>query len=146
MDSGQPGEWLNASALRALAVAAEKVPGVDAAGVAVLPVELDGVAAYGVGAGGARGGLVHLQELFWFRLGVARLAVLLLPLFDAGGAGAGVAQPGEVPVAAVAVFPIDLHAGAFGLEDTYFAGRESLFAERTGAYVYPLLALLFFFR
>jgi len=125
-------------------MAAEEVPGVDAAGVAVFPMELDGVAADGLGAGGAGWGLVHLQQLRGFGLGLAGLAALNLALFDAGGAGAGVAQPGEVPMAAVAVFPVDFHAGALGLEDANFAGRKSLFAERASACFFALLALLFF--
>jgi len=46
----------------ALADAAQILPGVDAGGVAVEPVELYGVAADGVYAGGFTGGVVHGQE------------------------------------------------------------------------------------
>src|ERR1700676_4053708 len=86
-------------AFRALAVAAQEVPGIDAAGVAILPIELDRIAADSVGAGWSSGGLVHLQQLLGVGLGLARLAALNFSFFDAGGAGTGVAQPGEVPLA-----------------------------------------------
>ncbi len=50
-----------------------------------------------------------------FRLWLAGLAPLGFPLLVAGGAGAGIAQPGEAPVAPVPVFPDDLEALAGGL-------------------------------
>src|ERR1700759_4879373 len=113
-------------------MAAQEIPAIDAAGVTVLPVELEGITADRVGAGWARRRFIELQKLLRLRLGVAGLAALLFALFDAGGAGAGIAQPGEGPVAAVTVFPVDLHPGALGLEDANFGRGQGGFGKLGG--------------
>ena len=109
-----------------------------------MPVELDGVAAYGVGAGWAGGGLVHLQELGGFGLGLAGDAAFELSFFDAGGAWAGVAEPLEGPAAQVSVGPVDLHPGAFGFEDADFGRGEGFFGVSPGVLVFLVLLFLFF--
>ena len=85
-----------------------------------MPVELEGVAAYGMGAGGLGRRGVHLKWVGWLGFGLAGLAVLLGALLIAGGAGASVAEPGESPCAAMAVLPVDFQALAFGEEYTHF--------------------------
>ncbi len=50
--------------------------------------------------------------------GLAGIAMVIVALFRAGGAGAGVAQPLEGKVGAMAVVPLDVHSGTGG--DVYF--------------------------
>src|SRR5450432_722793 len=100
----------------ALTMAAQIVPSVNAAGVAVVPVEADRVAADGGHNVRAGRGFVHRQQIHRLRFGLTRWAARVVAFLVAGGAGAGFPKPPETPGAAVAVLPVDLHAGALGLE------------------------------
>ena len=133
---------LLAFAFVAGAVAAEEVPGVDAAGVSVAPCEADGVGADGGDGGGSRGRLVHGEQVVGFGAGFAGLAACCVALFVAGGAGAGVAEPGEGPGAAVPVFPFDFHACAFGFVDADFGGLDG-FGGELGVLLLGAAGLLF---
>src|SRR6476620_7415682 len=95
-------------ALPTLAIPTQVLPRVDAAGVAVEPVELESIAAHGVGARRLDGRGVHGQERCGLRLGLAGFAAFRFAFVDASGARAGIAQPGEVPTALVAISPVDL--------------------------------------
>src|SRR5271156_656223 len=122
---GAPSTGRSCTAQVALATAAEVIPGVDPSLVAVIPVKADGVAADGRNRLGPCRCFVQLQQRGRLRLLLAWLAAGCSALLMAGGARAGVAQPGEVPAALVAVFPVDLHAGAGRLlhPDTGRLGR-----------------------
>jgi len=109
----------------ALATAAQIIPGVDAAGVAVLPVELDCVAADGLRAGRLHGRGIHGQDGGWPGLWLPYFTAIRLALLDAGGAGAGITQPGKAPGAVVAVNPIDLHALALRDEHADLLSRDA---------------------
>jgi len=98
--------------------------------VAVEPVELDGVAAHGVGAGRFDGRGVHGQKLGWPGFELTGLAAFRFPLLDAGGAGAGLAQPGKVPGAAVAVCPVDLKPPALSEQNTNLLRSDGDAGER----------------
>src|ERR1700728_2090562 len=102
---------------------AQKVPAINAAGVSILPVELDRIAPNRMSAGRTRRRLIHLQQLLRLRLRLSRFALLDLPLFHASSARTRIAQPGKVPMAAVTVFPVDLHASAFSLQHTHLSRR-----------------------
>src|SRR5271163_3602298 len=123
----------------------QKIPRINPARVPIQPIELNSVASHSMGAGRPRWRLIHLQQLRSSRLRLTRLAMLLLPLFHTGSAGAGIAQPGEVPLAVMPVFPVNLHASAFGLKDAHFGRRQRLFGKAARAMVFAILAFLFFF-
>jgi hypothetical protein len=95
---------------------AEVFEAVDAGGVAVVEIELDGVVADGGGGAGARAGFVELERVGGD--GVEALAVLSF----ADGAGAIVAEVGEIVVALVAIGPGDVHSGSCGDVDFYVEG------------------------
>ena len=101
---------------------AQEVPRVDSGFVAVVPGEVESVVSHWRDGVGARRGLIHGQEGWFFVRRLADGAAGLLALGVAGGAGAGVAQPGEAPCAAMAVFPIDFEAGAFTLMHAHLDG------------------------
>jgi hypothetical protein len=130
------------AAFAALAVAAQVFPRVDAAGVSVDPVELQCIAADGQHGRRLRRRRVHGQQLRGPGPGLAGLAIFLLTLFHAGGAGAGVAQPGETPGALVAVFPIDFEAFAFAEEHADLFRRDDGAGKRAVLLVVPGFLLL----
>ena len=94
--------------------------------MAVVPLEFEGVLADGCDFDRARWVFVHHEEGLGFGLRLSGLAAGLIAFFVAGGAGAGVAQPAEVPVTLVAIAPVDLDAGAFGLLDADLLRRDSI--------------------
>ena len=106
------------AALRALADAAQKIPGVDAAGVAIGPVELQGVATDGMR--GRRKGWRREDRQQRSLFGLPGFAAALIALLFADGAGTGIAQPGKAPGAVMAVFPVDLQTFAFGDQNPNF--------------------------
>ncbi len=91
---------------------AQKLPGINAQLVAIIPVKLDGVFAHALSRQwlgrllehGQRAGR-ELGRLAGFAAGLATLVVTQ-------SAGAGIAQEGKWVVGAVAVLPLDVHAGA----------------------------------
>src|ERR1700677_3920528 len=122
---GAPSVRPGCTASLALATAAKVIPGVDPALVAVIPAKADGVAAdRGYRFRPCRR-LVHLQQRGRLGLRLAWLAAGGSAFLMAGGAGAGIAQPGKVPAALVPVLPVDLHARAGRLlhPDTGRLGR-----------------------
>ena len=85
--------------------------------MAVVPVELDRILADGFGGDWPGSGLEH-----WERAGgeagrISGMAVSFGALLVTHRAGAGVAQVGEAIAGAVAVLPLDVHAGAGGQID-----------------------------
>src|SRR5579863_3218122 len=116
----------------ALAVAAQVIPGINSGGVAIVPLEAECVIADRLGRFRPRGRLVHGQQSRGLRLGNPRLASLRLALLVAGRAGAGVPQPGEAPVAAMAVLPRDLQPLSAGLLDAHLDRRDCFAGQRRG--------------
>ena len=113
-------------ALGAGADGAEVVVAEDAGGVAVGEGDLDGVVADGGGLLRAGLGFEHGESRG--RNGPrpgAGVGALSYPLVIASGAGAFVAEIGEIVVAGVAVGPDDVHAGAAGYVDLYAGGLFS---------------------
>jgi hypothetical protein len=111
-------------ALLALANASQILPRVNPAGVAISPVELDGVSTHGMCARRFRRRRVHRQQHGWREFGLAGFAALLSALVHARSAGAGVAQPCKAPRAFVAVGPVDLQALALGHQHAHFFRRD----------------------
>jgi len=107
--------------------------------VAVLPIELDGVASHGVRAGRLWRRRVHGKHGGRLRFGLASLSTLLRALVDAGSAGAGVSQPGKTPRAFVAVGPVDFKALAFGHEHAHFFRRGGDARKRAVGLIVALL-------
>ena len=97
------------------AVPTQEIPRVDAAGVAVVPAKGYGVSTCRCYVYRSRRVLIKRQEVGWSGLGRSRGAAIFFAFFDAGGAGAGVAQPAEGPGTAVTIFPVNFHARAFRL-------------------------------
>jgi hypothetical protein len=88
----------------------QKLPGINAQLVPIIPLKLDGVFAHALG----RQWLGRLLE-HWQRSGCqlrpfAELAARLAPLVVAKGAGAGIAEEGKCVVRAVAILPLDVQA------------------------------------
>jgi hypothetical protein len=88
----------------------QKLPGINAQFVAVIPMKLNGVFAHSLG----RQGLGHLLE-HRKRAGrefrpLAGLAARLAPLVVTKGAGTSIAQKGERVVRTVTVLPFDVQA------------------------------------
>src|SRR5271157_2604171 len=90
---------------------AQELPGIDAVLVAVVPREADGVLAHRLDLRGPRGGLKHRQRSGDRLQGIARLAAILLSLFVAERTWTGIAQKRKAIDAAMAIFPLDVHAG-----------------------------------
>ncbi len=126
----------------ALADTAQVVPGIDAAGVAVLPVELNSIAADGVSTGRLGRRREHGQDIGGFGFGLTRLAAIGLAQVDAGGTGAGLAQPRKAPRAVVTIDPIDLHALAFGEQNANLLGRNGDLGQCAGLFTFVVLVLL----
>src|SRR6185437_667986 len=77
-------------------------------------------------AGGLGRWRVHGEQVCGSGFRLARFASVLLALVNAGGAGASIAQPGEVPRAVVAVRPLDLEALALGDQHPDFVRDDGL--------------------
>lgn len=82
--------------------------------MAVIPGDIEGVAAYGLYFLRARRLLVHRQKSVGGFGRLAGTAIVIVALFGAGGAGTGVAQPLKAVMRVVAVVPVDVHAGSGG--------------------------------
>lgn len=102
------------SAFVALADFPQVVPGIDAAGVAVIPGNVQSVFPHRLHLFGFGRLFVHRQQRGGLFGGLARAAMVGVALFSAGGAGACVAQPLEGEVGAMAVVPLDVHSRAGG--------------------------------
>ena len=101
-------------AFRAGTLSSQKLPRVNPAAMAVVPVEIDRVFADWGDLKRASRLLVHGQSS---RFGLRRLTNLAsagVAFFVARSARAGVAQPGKRIVAPVTVFPLDIHARTGG--------------------------------
>jgi hypothetical protein len=127
--------------LAALAYTAQILPRIDSGSVTVEPVELQCVAAYRMGAGGLGRRGVHGQNSCRLALRLSRLAAFLGALVVAGGAGAGIAQPGKGPGAAMPVLPVDLQALALGEQHTHLLRGEG--DARQGAILFRLARRMF---
>lgn len=82
--------------------------------MAVIPDNIQGIATYGFHFLGLGGFLIHGQQAGRLFGRLSGAAVMGVAFFGAGGAGAGVAQPLETKVGAMAVVPLDVHAGTGG--------------------------------
>src|SRR5712692_7932479 len=98
------------------------VEAVDAGGVAVGKIDLNGVVAHGVGAAGLGPGLEHGQHGGSRRAGRGRRRPFPRTLVVAQRTGTLVAQINEIVVAGVVVRPGDVHATAGG--DVYLHVRR----------------------
>ena len=97
---------------RAGAKCSQKVPGIDAVLVAVVPAELDRVFAYSACLQRLGSGLEHRQRPGVRFHGFTRLTLSLRSLLIAHRTGASIAQILERIVALVTVLPLDIHAVA----------------------------------
>src|SRR5260370_12728721 len=126
--TGSPDHPITRSrAFLASAHLAQVIPGVNAARVAVIPADVERIAA-------------HRFDLFWLgrlfihrqqggrRFGrLPRLAMMAVAVFRTGRARAGIAQPLEGVVRAMAVVPLDVDTGSggdvdldrFGVDDSH---------------------------
>ena len=87
----------------------QELPRINSAAVPVIPIETDRVLAHGIDFPRSGWLLIHRQGArFRFRR-LADLPSAAFAFFVAGRAGAGVAQPGERVMAAVAVSPFNVH-------------------------------------
>ena len=114
-------EFIESSRLRqggaarfALAEFAQVVPGIDPAGVAVIPGNVQRIFTHRLHFLGPGWLFVHRQQRGRLLGGLAGIAMVRVALFSAGGAGACVTQPLEGEVGAMAVVPLDVHPGAGG--------------------------------
>src|SRR6185437_3955712 len=96
------------------AILAQKIPGIDAQFVAIIPLKADGVFAHGLGLQRLGRSFEHGQRPGgWFGR-LHGLSAALAPLFVAQRARAGVAQPFKAVAGVVAVLPLDVHARSRG--------------------------------
>lgn len=102
------------AALFTLAHLAQVIPGVDAAGVAVIPGNAHGITAYWLYFFWTRGFLIHRQQGAGSLWRLSRFAMIVVALFVAGSARAGIAQPLKVVVRLMAVVPLNINARASG--------------------------------
>src|SRR5665213_175117 len=113
----------------ALANRSQIMPGVNSAGVAIVPIEADGITPDRPHLVRTRSGLEHWQRCFRLRLRLTRFSAGGLTLFDTGGARAGIAQPGKSPLAGMAVFPGNFNASAFRLIYPDVLGLDGLMGQ-----------------
>lgn len=102
------------AAFVALADFSQIIPGIDAAGVAVIPRDIQRIPAHRFNFFGLGRLLIHRQQAGGLFGGLSRIAMVIVALFRAGGAGACVTQPLEGKVRAMAVVPLDVHSGTGG--------------------------------
>ena len=121
---------------------AQKIPRIDPARMPILPVELDGVTADAVRACGLGRSGIHGQQGSRFGFRLASFAPLGIAFVDAGGAGARIAKPCEIPCASVPVLPVDLETGALGDLHAHLVWSDCDARERLLGIVVP--GLLFF--
>jgi hypothetical protein len=100
------------------------MPGIDAAGVAVVPSEADGISSYSLYFVGAHRGLENRERGFWFGLLLTGYSSFGFPFLHAGGARAGCAQPCKCPMAGVAIFPFNLDPRTLRLVDADVQGID----------------------
>ncbi len=102
------------AAFFALAEFAQVVPGINAAGVAVIPGDVQRVAAHRLHFFGLGRFLIHGQQAGGLLRGLAGIAMVIVALFRAGGTGACVAKPLEAKMGVMAVVPLDIHSSTGG--------------------------------
>lgn len=102
------------AAFVALAHFAQVIPRVNAAGMPVIPGDIQRVPAHRLNLFWLGRLLIHGQQAGGLLGGFAGAAMMIVALFRAGGAGAGVAQPLKAKVRAMAVVPLDIHSGTGG--------------------------------
>lgn len=102
------------AAFVALADFTQIVPGIDAAGVTVIPGDIQSIPAYRLHFFWLGRLFVHGQQAGSLFSGLAGIAVVVVALFRTCSAGAGVAQPLKAKVRMMAVVPLDIHAGTGG--------------------------------
>jgi len=102
------------TAFIALAEFAQVIPGIDAAGVAVIPGDVQGVSAHRLYFLGLGRFFIHGQQAGGLLGGLTGIAMVIVALFRAGGAGTRVAQPLETKVRPMAVVPLDIHSRTRG--------------------------------
>src|ERR1700677_4209564 len=101
--------------------------------MSVLPVELQGVAADRVGGDRPGGWRVHGQNRCWLSHRLAGFTAFFFPLFVTGGTGAGIAQPGKAPGAAMSVLPVNLQALALRDQNAHLLRSEGDAGQRAVA-------------
>lgn len=118
------------------------MPGINSAGVSIVPIEADGVASDCMYFVGTRGRLKDGKRCFRLRFRLARLASIGFAFFHAFRARAGRPQPGKSPMARVAVLPDDFYASAVALVDANvlridgFARQLLLLPSRFAGYIF----------
>ena len=115
-------EGILAGSLRAtfltLAHFTQVVPRVNAAGMAIIPCDIQSIPAHRLHFFGLGRLLIHRQQSSSLLRGLAWIAMMIVALFRAGGARTGVAQPLKAKVRVMAIVPLNVHASAGG--DVHF--------------------------
>jgi hypothetical protein len=101
----------------AIAHRTQIMPGINAAGVAIVPIEADGISPYGMNVVRSDCGFKYRKRCCRLRLLLAWRASLGFAFFYAGCAWARGTQPGKRPAARVAIFPYDFDASSLRLVD-----------------------------
>jgi hypothetical protein len=102
------------AAFFALADFAQVIPGIDSAGVTVIPGDIQCVSAHRLHFLGLGRLLIHWQQRGALFSRFAKAAMVVGALFVACGAGACVAQPLKAKVRVMAVIPLDVHSRTRG--------------------------------
>jgi len=102
------------------------MPGINAAGVAIVPIEADGISSDGVHLVGSHSGLENRQWCFRFGLLFAGRSPFRFAFLHACGAWARGTQPCKGPVAGVAILPYNLDARTFRLVDADMLGIDGV--------------------
>lgn len=98
-------------ALRALAHGSQIVPGINPAGMAIVPIETNGISSDRVGIVWPYWRFVYGQSGFRFRSRLTWLAARGFAFIDTGRARASVPQPLKRPVTCMSIRPLYGHAG-----------------------------------
>ncbi len=100
------------------------IPGIDSAGVPIVPLKADRVVAHRAGRFWPRRSLIHRQQSCRLPLRYPGLTPIRIALLMAGRAGTSQPQPRKVPVARVPIFPVDFQALSGGLLDAHLRWRH----------------------
>lgn len=120
------GPMSRSQAFLTLAHLAQIVPGINPAGMSVIPVEAQGIPAYRLHFSGLHRFLVHRQQLRGLFHRLAGLPSRLLAFFIAGSAWARVPKPLKTVLGPVTVIPFNVHSGTGGHVHFHrFRGREA---------------------
>src|SRR6266849_5549461 len=101
------------------AVFPQVVPGIDPAGMSVIPADIQCISANRSHFIWPHRLLIHRQDRGHLLHRLSRLPIVTVPFFCAGGAGAGIAQPLKAVMGAVVVLPHNIYPGAGGFVHFY---------------------------